>query len=302
MNRPDVSVLLATRDRDSVLEATLTHCVRTVASSRVSVEFVVVDNGSVDDTTSVLERFSEALPLVALSEPRPGKNRALTLGLAAARAPLVVFTDDDVVPADGWLDELWRASREWPEHDVFGGRVIPRYPPDRGPAFSDRGFAEWAYSHWEPDQDEGPTDALPLGPNFAVRADSLAEVTLDATIGPGSESGAMGSETTLIKSLLDRGSSIVYVPGSTVEHLVTPDQLSRTYLLRRAFRLGRGLARWDVDDHSPRLAGVPRYLWREVASTWVASRLPWRDDLARFEARLAHQRAKGAVAEYRASS
>ncbi len=299
MSAPDVSVLLATRDRDFVLAGTLLHMARVVEASEASVQIVVVDNGSDDTTASVLEYFEGLLPLEALSEPLPGKNRALNRGLDAVEGRLVVFTDDDVIPADGWLDALVRASHAWEAHDIFGGRVLPRYPRGRGPAFQDREFLEWAYSHWSPEQDEGPTESLPLGPNFAVRASSLTDFELDETIGPGTSSGAMGSETTFIQTLLDRGSSMVYVPGSLVGHVVTPHQLSRPYLIRRAYRLGRGIVRWGGHDRSPRIGGVPRHLWREVVSTWVGAKLPWRGETDRLRSRLAHERARGRIDEYR---
>ena len=76
----DLSVLIATRDRSKLLEATLDH-LRYQDLLDIRWEVIVVDNGSVDDTPFVLTRAREQLPLVTLHEPRPGKNRALNSAL-----------------------------------------------------------------------------------------------------------------------------------------------------------------------------------------------------------------------------
>ena len=126
---------------------------------------------------------------------------------------------------------------------------------------------------------------------------AFIKVTLDEDIGPGA--GPMGSETTLLKELVARGCRIVYAPRATVYHLVLPHQLDRGYLLHRAFRLGRGIARWSANESAPRLAGAPRYLWREIAESWMSAKLHFADANARLRADLDHQRAKGQVFEYR---
>jgi dolichyl-phosphate beta-glucosyltransferase len=62
------------------------------------VELVVVDDGSVDDTAAAAERFAATAPL-AVRVVRLGRNRgkgaAVAAGVAAARHPLVAFTDAD---------------------------------------------------------------------------------------------------------------------------------------------------------------------------------------------------------------
>jgi glycosyltransferase involved in cell wall biosynthesis len=70
-------------------------------------EVVVVDNGSNDDTSAVLEQLAAATtvqlrPLV-ITENR-GPARARNLGWRSAAAPVVAFTDDDCVPEPQWLE------------------------------------------------------------------------------------------------------------------------------------------------------------------------------------------------------
>jgi glycosyltransferase involved in cell wall biosynthesis len=102
--RPALSILLATRNRASLLESTLAHF-GGLELRGIDWELIVADNGSTDKTADVLERAGKRLPLLALHEPAPGKNRAINRALAAGRGELLIFTDDDVEPDAGWVQE-----------------------------------------------------------------------------------------------------------------------------------------------------------------------------------------------------
>src|SRR4051812_20676605 len=98
----DASVLIATRNRPAQLAETLGYLARQ-ASDGVRFEVIVADNGGDAATAAVLADARAALDVVAVVEPRPGKNRALNRALPRARGALLVFTDDDVEPRAGWL-------------------------------------------------------------------------------------------------------------------------------------------------------------------------------------------------------
>lgn len=127
--RVDVSVIIATRNRAALLAATLSHLARQEVGT-TTWEVVVVDNGSVDDTAGVLRSASEALPLITLNEPAPGKNKAMNRALAAARGALLLFSDDDVLAEPDWIAEMAAAAGRWPGDDVFGGEVRLAFPDD----------------------------------------------------------------------------------------------------------------------------------------------------------------------------
>ena len=63
-------------------------------------------------------------PVEILHEPIMGKSSALNLAMSQAQGELWVFTDDDVEVSKTWLQELSRAAAEYPDVNVFGGRVI----------------------------------------------------------------------------------------------------------------------------------------------------------------------------------
>jgi GT2 family glycosyltransferase len=67
-------------------------------------EVVVVVNPPDDETVRLVERFDSTLQVVALSKPRRGRAAACNAGVALAGGELVVFLDDDMCPAEEWLE------------------------------------------------------------------------------------------------------------------------------------------------------------------------------------------------------
>lgn len=240
----DLSVLVATRDRAGSLARTL-ESLAAQAASDLDWELLVVDNGSVDETPSVLERFKATLPLVALSEPSPGKNRALNRALESTRGRLLVFTDDDVIVSPGWLRALARAGERWPAAAIFGGPIEPVFPPDTAAWIRDPAFvlASEAFGA-KPRSVEGYTDELPFGANLALRASVFEALRFDEAVGPvAGTSYAQGSEYELLTRLRGRGERVVHVPDAQVAHVILPHQVELEWLFGRAERIGRGSAR-----------------------------------------------------------
>ena len=95
---PTVSVVIPTRSRRAVLE-------RTLAALRAESdlgEVIVVDDGSEDDTAAWLAAAAVDWPaLTRVATPGVGSNRARAAGSAHATGDVILFLDDDVVPAPG---------------------------------------------------------------------------------------------------------------------------------------------------------------------------------------------------------
>jgi GT2 family glycosyltransferase len=128
-NAPKVSLIMSTRDRAQFLppcleslEAIHSHC---------PWQLVIVDNGSKDDTWSVLQAFASRthLDIKLLQEWRPGLSFARNAGVRAASAAILAFTDDDCYPQPDFIDAV---ARVFAESDVgfMGGRILLHDPDD----------------------------------------------------------------------------------------------------------------------------------------------------------------------------
>ena len=82
--------------------ATLDACLRSVAASTTrSIEVIVVDDGSADDSARIAERAGARVLRLA----RRGRAAALNSGIADATGEVILFTDADCVVPVGWPAE-----------------------------------------------------------------------------------------------------------------------------------------------------------------------------------------------------
>jgi glycosyltransferase involved in cell wall biosynthesis len=269
----DISVLLATHRRDDRLRSTLESFTR-MEPKGLRWEALVIDNAGEASTRVMVEAFRGALDVKYVIERTPGKNNALNTGLSRATGSLFVFTDDDVIVAPDWLARTWEGAARWATRCVFGGRILPCWPPAGltlplsadDPALQGAlGIADW-------DLPEGPMPAIQVrGANMSARASVFgAGWRFNPAIGPRSGDYIMGSETEFTVRLERTGLGAVYLPGALVRHQVRAEQLQTHWLYRRSFRNGRGLAfHANYFPSAPRLFGVPRFLWKQLAVSGV---------------------------------
>lgn len=111
-----VSVIIPTYNRAGVIGRALRSV---LAQSYRDVELIVVDDGSTDGTSSVLEQFRSHVTV--LCQPNRGVASARNLGLVHARGELIAFLDSD----DEWLpDKLARQVERYGEAYGAGDRAF----------------------------------------------------------------------------------------------------------------------------------------------------------------------------------
>jgi GT2 family glycosyltransferase len=127
-----VSVIVPTKNRAALLADTVAAL---LAQSAVPAEIIVVDQSPTDDGERRVRALIGAAPaprrpaLVYVRDPNiPGAAAARNVGLDLARADVVVFVDDDVLPAPDVIERLLGHYARSPE--VAGiAPVITNYPP-----------------------------------------------------------------------------------------------------------------------------------------------------------------------------
>ncbi len=118
---PAVSVVIPTFDRADFLPAALDSV---LAQEGVPLEVIVVDDGSTDETASVLQRYGDRI--VSLRQPNSGPAIARNRGIAVARGEWVAFLDSDDMWEPGALRRLLDAATANPDAGLITlrGRVV----------------------------------------------------------------------------------------------------------------------------------------------------------------------------------
>jgi len=122
MGTPELSVIVCTCNRPETLEPTLASL---TLQARRSFEVVVVDQSSDERSREIVERLSAVDDRFRyLRLETRGLSRAYNTGIAATRAPLVAFTDDDCIAPEDWLEEIEKAFSANPSVQLLYGQVL----------------------------------------------------------------------------------------------------------------------------------------------------------------------------------
>ena len=93
----DLSIIIPAYNEEHRIEPTLVTVDTFLARMHVSYEIVVVDDGSTDDTTGLVERLAECMTALRCISTRPnrGKGHAVRVGMLAARGKVRLLCDAD---------------------------------------------------------------------------------------------------------------------------------------------------------------------------------------------------------------
>src|SRR5258708_720188 len=172
----EAAVVISTRNRAAELDVTLRSLL--ADRSRVKRELIIVDNGSTDSTREVVGRVAaehQPSPIRLIPQEAPGKSRSLNVGVAAADAEFLIFTDDDVTVDDGWADALVAPFAD-PSVAVVGGRTLPVWPTGHAPGWLGSRIAEDLGLR---DAGDTPRRLDPhgvVGVNMALRRSALMDI------------------------------------------------------------------------------------------------------------------------------
>jgi glycosyltransferase involved in cell wall biosynthesis len=211
----------------------------------LSVEVIVVDNASRDDTAEAVRQASlDDAQLKYVSEPTPGQSRARNRGLAAADGDIIVFIDDDVIPATDWLGKLCAPILR-DEADAVAGCV--RLAPHLIKPWMSASHRDWLADTCSID---AANPSRMVGANMAFARVVLDRIpAFDVELGP----GALGFGDDTLFSLQARaaGFRIVSAFDAVVEHHFMADRLAADNWVQAAKKLGQVDAyishHWDRD-------------------------------------------------------
>lgn len=286
------SVVICTRNRAGFLERAI-DSVLAQEYPKDRYELIVVDNDSSDGTRTLVERYLISAP-VRVSyhvEERVGVSFARNLGIERARHEYVAFLDDDAAAGPGWLAAFDVAIQERGAL-VAGGRVEPVIEPGVEPPmwWGDRNIRSLFgldHRHLHPGERVVAIRwPLWLGGGNSVYSKRLLQHLggFRTDFGPTGLRRRAAEDIYLNLQLEHAGVPIYYAHEAWIEHMVTADRLTRSYVWRRTYWSGvtnaiaeAFLGRRSDAGSLPKLgrAALRLLLSREPARTTAGCRLAY---------------------------
>jgi GT2 family glycosyltransferase len=124
---PDVSIVIPTHNRRALLEKALDRLAAQTVDM-AGMEFIVVVDGCTDDTEEMLRSQDWPFDLRVVVQEQRGAAASRNAGARAARAPIIIFIDDDIMAAPDLVEQHLRAHRD-EETTVTIGRLAPDPSP-----------------------------------------------------------------------------------------------------------------------------------------------------------------------------
>jgi len=279
-----VTVVVSTHNRAHLLRPCL-DALRRQCATASTYEVIVVDNNSTDGTATVINDFVGGdSPIRTLREPRQGVSYGRNAGIAAARGRIIAFTDDDIRVAPDWVARIVHAFEKDEHAECIGGPVRPLWasPP---PRWLDR-------RHWSPlsvtDYGEEPFDITSDRPRCLLTSNMAFRREVFDRIGVFSPVFPRAQDHELQVRFWSGGGRARYLPELVVYTMVPESRMRTRYHRRWHLQHGRMCARMELRERTrpdgglraeagPQrlVAGVPAFLWRELASSCWAWLQGW---------------------------
>lgn len=269
-----ISVVIPTLDRCRSLLRTLRSLAAQDFPAR-GFEVLVVDNGSIDETRSVTERFIArhlGHRFRYLHEPEPGQLSGRHRGALEARGDILTFIDDDVEAGKDWLEGIRSSFADRTTH-IVGGPVLPNYEV-KPPAWLDWFWTERPAGRFCAhlsllDFGGEAREIDPVfvwGLNLSIRRSTLFELGgfhPDYVAG-GRRCFEGDGEVGLTTKAKAAGRKAVYQPMALVRHWISKERMTPEYFEKRFFYGGVGESFTRLRDSGGKLGtGGRKDRWAE---------------------------------------
>ena len=232
-----LSVAICTYNRAALLNRVLDSLTNQTPSN-YEVEILIVDNGSTDETSQVVnQRQILDTRIRYVLEREPGIAHARNRALAEARGEYLAFIDDDAWADPEWLENLLAPIQS----------VSPRPECVVGPVSL---VWEGSRPDWFPDRFESllcryemgnvprflDADGYLLTTNSLFHRETLLKLGgMRTDLGHKRKALIGGEDNDIFNRLIANGHRVYYQPTAHVNHPVPKERQTRRFLLRRLF-------------------------------------------------------------------
>lgn len=227
---------------------------------------LIVDNGSTDETQTIINKYIQKLPISYIRIEQRGKNIALNEGIKYVRGDIVIFCDDDIVPDRKFLVKHREFADRSVNAKIWGGAIKPIWPKSPPTWIIEQVPLGAVFGLSDHNLRTGPiAPDMVWGGNMAVRSEVFeAGHRFDESIGPAAGQYAMGSDVEFNIRVALSGYESWFLREAEVGHIIREEQLEKKWILKRAFRFGKMkyARKAKKFERELRFGGIPIWIYR----------------------------------------
>lgn len=277
-----LTIIICTYNRSQSLSNTVNSIIESVSENADFVKIIIVNNNSSDDTRLICDELMIHCPIEVtyIEETRQGKTYALNAGILQSTGDVIAFIDDDVCVDKKWFSYVFKTFIEYPECDVFGGRILPllhegsilpEWVRQEEPHYNaegplgDHNKGDQVKSYYETDM------GTPCGANFFVRRSVFERYGLfNENLNKVVKDLPMAEDSEFCFRLKKNNVQMLYIPEAVVYHDTPPEKLTKKYFRRYICRMSRAYVHAaKVELGTKRILNIPRYVLRMVAERFI---------------------------------
>lgn len=262
-----VSVIICTYNRAETLKKTLIRLDCVYVPPEISIQILVVDNNSSDNTKAVVDEYilHSKFDVRYIFENNQGKSYALNRGINEAKGDIIVFTDDDILVRHDWIKNIKKAFDET-GCSCVGGKILLHFeksPPDW---LGDKMMEQLGL-----DLGDAPLvlkRPFVYGANCAVSKSVFGKYgNFDVSLGPKGDKMHHSEDICFVEKLICGGEKVLYSPDIVVEHMIPSQHLEKSYFRKRAYYQAETSGIGGIIKKSKNIAGIPLFIFKDAIVT-----------------------------------
>jgi glycosyltransferase involved in cell wall biosynthesis len=233
-----ITISICTYERYDVLPTAIESALNQSLAADMF-RILVVDNSPDHERARAFgARFSDIPNLRYVVEQTPGLSNARNVSAQTSETEFISFMDDDAIAHPNWLEAILDAFDVFgPSATVVGGRVDPIWSAPRPSWIHDSLLGNLSVVNWGGFARIAGADEWFAGTNISFRRQAILDnggfSTALGRVGSGA-SLMSNEEKALVTRISEGGGRLVYAPNASVDHLVEPERLTRTWFRKRA--------------------------------------------------------------------
>lgn len=243
----NITFIICTYNRADYLDDTLNSLLQQDIKN-ASVEILIVDNNSKDDTRSIVQKYTDtpsgsSFSVAYCLEETQGLSHARNRGIIESQSENIVFLDDDILVADGFIRSWHHFFTDYPDNNAAGGKIHVQFDAKRPKWVSHFLLSMFGHHNQGNHIKPYPSGKYPFGGNMGFRKQLFAKVGMFNTeLGRKGKTLTANEEKDLFNRIKAIGESILYLPDAALYHRIGEDRATKEYIRKQAEGMGRSMA------------------------------------------------------------